>query len=42
LNADPHEKKNMAAERPEVVARLAEKIGGWYLVKERKVLTVFE
>ncbi len=36
LSADPHEKKNVAAEHPEVVARLAEKIAGWYPLKERK------
>lgn len=42
LQADPHEKTNIAAKHPKVVARLAGKIAGWYRVKERKVLTRFE
>jgi uncharacterized sulfatase len=42
LTTDPHESKNVAAEQPEVVARLAKKIAAWYPVKERKVLTRFE
>lgn len=41
LMADPHEKKNVAGENPEVVARLAAKIGAWYPLKERKALTKF-
>jgi len=41
LLADPHEEKNLAAENPEVVARLAKKIAEWYPVKERKVQTVW-
>lgn len=39
LFADPHETKNLAADNPEVVARLAKKIEGWWPVKERKVVT---
>lgn len=42
LIADPHEKKNLASEYPEVVARLAKQIGNWYPVTERKTLTKFE
>ena len=42
LLADPAEQKNLAAAHPEVVARLAGRIAGWYPVKDRKVLTVFE
>lgn len=42
LDADPHEKKNIAADHPAIVARLVDKIGDWYVVRERKVLTVFE
>ena len=39
LLADPKEEHNLAAENPEVVARLAEKIGNWWPVTERKCLT---
>ena len=39
---DPAEEKNIAGDHPEIVEQLAEKIGGWYPVKERKVLTKFE
>lgn len=39
LIADPHEEKNLASENPEVVARLAKKIGDWWPVTERKVAT---
>jgi uncharacterized sulfatase len=42
LDADPHEMKNLAADHPDVVARLGAKIGDWYPVKERKVITIFE
>lgn len=42
LKADPWEEKNLAAEHPEVVERMAQKIEDWYPVKERKVLTRFE
>ncbi len=37
--ADPHEKKNLAAMNPEVVARLSKKIAGWWKVEDRQVLT---
>jgi hypothetical protein len=39
---DPKEEKNLAEHNPEVVARLATKIGKWWPVKERKVLTKWE
>ena len=39
LIADPHETNNVAAEHPEVVARLAKKIENWYPVKKRKTIT---
>lgn len=39
---DPKEEKNLADQNPEVVARLAAKIGKWWPVKERKVLTKWE
>lgn len=39
LIADPHEKKNVAADHPDVVARLAEHIANWYPLKERKTQT---
>jgi uncharacterized sulfatase len=42
LQTDPREKQNVAAENPEIVARLANKIAGWYPLKERKTITVFE
>ena len=42
LSKDPHEKKNLAGKRPEIVARLAKSIASWYPVKERKVVTQFE
>ena len=42
LLADPHEKVNLAAKNPQVVSDLAEKIAGWWPVKERKVLTAWE
>ena len=42
LLSDPHEKKNMAGQHPEVVAHLAAKITSWYPVTERQVLTKFE
>ena len=41
LSKDPHEKNNLAAKHPEVVADLAAKIAGWWPVKERKALTKF-
>ncbi|MFK7817230.1 MAG: sulfatase [Planctomycetaceae bacterium] len=39
--ADPHETKNLAATNPEVVARLAKKIEGWWPVKERNTVTTW-
>jgi uncharacterized sulfatase len=33
---DPHEKSNVAAQHPEIVARLAGEIANWYPLKERK------
>ena len=38
LKADPKEKANVAAEHPEVVAKLAKKIRQWYPVKKRKTI----
>ncbi len=42
LLEDPHEKNNVAADHPEIVARLAEKIAAWYPLEERKTCTVFK
>jgi arylsulfatase A-like enzyme len=42
LLADPQERDNLAANHPEIVARLAKKIADWYPVRQRNVLTVFE
>jgi uncharacterized sulfatase len=39
LLADPHEEKNVAADHPEIVARLAAKIDQWWPVTERRVIT---
>ena len=39
--ADPHENKNLAAENPEVVAKLAKKISDWW-PSERSVLTTWD
>ena len=39
LLADPHEDRNLAAQNPEVVARLATRLQEWWPVTERKVLT---
>lgn len=41
LIADPHEKENLAAERPDEVARLVKKLEAWYPVKERKTVTTW-
>lgn len=38
LIADPHETKNIAADHPGIVARLARKIGDWWPAEERKVV----
>lgn len=42
LLADPHETKNLAADHPEVVARLAKSLDGWWKVTERQVVTEFK
>ena len=42
LLKDPKEEKNLAEYNPKVVARLVAKIGKWWPVKERKVLTKWE
>jgi uncharacterized sulfatase len=42
LVADPSEQKNLAAENPEVVARLVKQIDAWYPVKQRQAVTVFQ
>jgi arylsulfatase A-like enzyme len=39
LLADPHEDTNLAADNPEVVARLAAKLQDWWPVTERQVVT---
>lgn len=41
LLADPHENNNVAREHPEVVKKLAEKIGDWWPVTEREVQTIW-
>ncbi len=41
LLADPHEETNVAGQHPEVVAKLASKIAGWYDVKKRQTITAF-
>jgi len=42
LLADPHENANLAAEHPEVVARLAAKLQDWWPVTGRQVLTSWD
>ena len=39
LIEDPHEQENVAADHPEIVARLAEAIDDWWPVTERRVET---
>ena len=39
---DPAETTNLAAQHPDVVARLADQIATWYEVSEREVVTTFE
>lgn len=41
LLADAHETKNVAAEHPEIVVRLAGKITNWWPVQRRKALTTW-
>ena len=38
LSTDPHEERNLAADNPQVVARLADKIADWWPVTERKTI----
>jgi arylsulfatase A-like enzyme len=42
LLADPHENRNLAAQNPAVVSRLAGKLQEWWPVTERKVLKVWQ
>ena len=42
LSADPHEMENLAANNPEVVTDLADKINAWYPTKQAKALTAWE
>jgi len=42
LISDPHEKGNLAAEHPDIVARLAGMLDDWYPTPEREVITRFE
>ena len=39
LLADPHENNNLAAQHPDVVSRLADRLQQWWPVTERQVLT---
>lgn len=39
LIADPHEDENLAAQNPEIVARLAQRLQSWWPVTQRQVLT---
>ncbi|MBK9388319.1 MAG: sulfatase [Planctomycetes bacterium] len=39
LRADPHEQRNLAAEHPELVERLASRLAAWWPVTQRQVLT---
>jgi len=39
LIADPHEENNLAAQHPEIVARLAARLQEWWPVTKRQVLT---
>ncbi len=38
LVSDPHERLNLATDRPQIVARLSEKIAAWYPLSERTLL----
>jgi len=42
LLADPSEQSNLAGSHPDVVARLAKEINGWYPVRQRKAVLTFE
>lgn len=39
LQTDPHEERNLAAQHPEIVERLAKQIAGWWPLKERQTIT---
>jgi arylsulfatase A-like enzyme len=39
LLEDPHEQRNLAADNPDIVDRLATKIAAWWPVKERETIT---
>jgi len=39
LSSDPHEEQNVAAEHPDIVQRLADKIATWWPVTERQTIT---
>lgn len=39
IHADPHENHNLAADHPEVVARLAARLQEWWPVTKRRVIT---
>jgi uncharacterized sulfatase len=41
LLADPHENTNLASRHPEVVAKLAGKIAGWWPATGRKAITIW-
>ena len=42
LKKDPHELKNLAAENPEIVAKMVAQIDGRYPVKRAKTVKVFK
>ncbi len=42
LIADPHEQRNLAADHPDVVKRLADQLQAWWPVTEREVQTEWE
>lgn len=42
LIADPHEERNLAADHPELVQRLGDKLQSWWPVTQRKVQTTWE
>ncbi len=41
LSTDPHEEHNVAGTHPEVVAELVRRIEGWYPVRKRQTMTIF-
>lgn len=42
LQNDPHETQNLAADHPDIVARLAADINDWYTVSKRNTIVQFE